>query len=228
MNFEIVEHQYENTGGHCMVGFDEIWLPDEHRTLFAVTNEEGCNLLPVNGYYAIDNCIEPLFLFETERSYAEEPEYFEIAKECVRLYARDDHGLRLPYGWLTDSVKATVPAEYTAWLQEEYDDPDPLYETDGKKVIFEDAYVDMLAERARQERAGELRAVDEKRKYFEAVACFQNFKKAYAELVDVWTRNRDLINDILVDDYPFDESFDELRIPQWCDEIAYELVRLSL
>ena len=33
MNFTILKHEYENTGGHCMVLFSEVYLRDEDRTI---------------------------------------------------------------------------------------------------------------------------------------------------------------------------------------------------
>jgi len=48
IEFRVLNYNYLNTGGNCMVGIHEVWLPDEKRVVYALTNEEGCTLSVVD------------------------------------------------------------------------------------------------------------------------------------------------------------------------------------
>ena len=46
--FKVHDYQYLNTGGNCMVGIHNVWLPEEKRMVYVYTNEEGCTISTVD------------------------------------------------------------------------------------------------------------------------------------------------------------------------------------
>jgi len=226
MDFKIINHTYENTGGGCMVSFDTVWLPEEDRTIFVHTNEMGCSFFTVDTYHSELYDVEPFHSIDTTMSYAELPKYFDVARECMRRYLRDDGINGLPYSWLPTKVQEQITADYIHWLNERYDDPDPFYQTDGEKLYLDDEYAEILSEQRRKLAAEEAAAVCAFTDMIDAASAFINFKNAYFDLVEKWERHQDIIDEILLDgQYPFDVSFDELPVPEWCDDVVRNLFK---
>ncbi len=139
VNFKVLNYEYINTGGNTMVGVFTIWLPDELRTIYALTNEEGCNLsvvdyisndLEIHDYDELifDNCVFN-FLNDTDK-------YFELYRYCLNEYTKSDcryFGITrcIPYKLLSDELQASIDANYLAWL--EYHNYDVL--TDGESIV---------------------------------------------------------------------------------------------
>ena len=44
MKYQVLNHEYMNTGGNCMVSIFSLWCTEENRTVFLLANEEGCSL----------------------------------------------------------------------------------------------------------------------------------------------------------------------------------------
>lgn len=123
-NFKVLNYEYINTGGNCMVGIFTVWLPEEKRTIYALTNEEGCNLsvvdyisneLDIDDYdeLIIDHCVFS-FLNGTE-------EYFELYRYCMNEYNKSDcrhFGITrsVPYMLLSDELMDKVHPDYFVWL----------------------------------------------------------------------------------------------------------------
>lgn len=146
-NFKILNYEYLNTGGNTMVGIFTVWLTEEKRTVYALTNEEGCNLavvdyisneLDIDDYdeLIIDNCVFS-FLTGTE-------EYFDLYRYCLNAYNKSDcryFGISrcVPYKLLSDELQAKVDPDYYVWLEEHN------YEvlTDGVDIVVHPDY-DML------------------------------------------------------------------------------------
>lgn len=225
MDFKIIKHTYENTGGGCMVGFDEVWLPEEHRTIFVRTNEMGCSFWECDAYSAELDDIEPFDDISTEDEYGYQHKYFDLARECMRRFLFDDGINYLPFAWLPDIVQKHVTVDYKDWLIHTQGFVEHVYETDGKRLYLDNEYMAMLDEQKEKERAAELVAVQSELERAEIMTAFENFKCSYMELVKVWDKNRLKINSILVTEYPFDQSFDELEVVQWCNDIIYEIAK---
>ena len=57
------------------------------------------------------------------------------------------------------------------------------------------------------------------------ITAFENFKKAYDELVTVWGYDSD-VNDLAANSYyPFEHSLDEINVEGWCYAAIVELKR---
>lgn len=138
--FRVVDYEYLNTGGNTMVGIHEVWLPDEMKTIYCFTNEEGCTISPVD-YIRKEFDVDPSLLTENY-DWGRVTGYekrFELLRRCFNDYTKDDckyFGItrRVPYYLLSDELQSKVHVDYTVWSESE---SDGLIETNGDS-IFED------------------------------------------------------------------------------------------
>lgn len=150
-NFKVLNYEYLNTGGNCMVGVFTVWLTDEKRTVYALTNEEGCNLavvdyisneLDIDDYdeLIIDNCVFS-FLTGTEK-------YFDLYRYCLAEYTKSDcryfgNVVPIKYMLLSDELQEKVHPDYYVWLEEQgYDE----VMTDGVNILTHPDYDAMFTD----------------------------------------------------------------------------------
>ena len=209
MEFKIISHTYENTGGNTMVSYFQVWLPEEYRTIFVNANEEGATFSVVDFYHGeIEDYFDTIICDFTTDKPDVNHKYFEIFRYCLNEYTRHDckrfgYTTYMPYELLSDELQQKVTPEYRKWVGKDN------YQTDGF-FVFEDA--DFLAKR----RAAK-----------EIIMGLKNFKKAYNDLLKTWC----LITDVDLDfnmleaikSYPFERSFDEYDVDKWIDEMVSEL-----
>ena len=143
--FKVLNYQYVNTGGNTMVGVFEVWLPEEKRTVYALTNEEGCTLsvvdyirneLDVDDYddFHIDVC-------DWGRLTGYE-DYFELYRHCLNVYTKDDcrffdTARDIQLHLLSDELKAKISDDYHQWLLAEGRDS---VMTDGVEIMTDPDY----------------------------------------------------------------------------------------
>lgn len=211
MEFEILSHSYENTGGGTMVGFDRVWIEDEKKVIFVQTNEMGCSFWHVDAYHWCLDDAEPFLFLCTDTDNPASSAYGEIARECMALFVRDD-GTSLPWCWLSDGLREKVPAEYRNWFYE--NKPDECFEIKKGKVIFDDAY-ELQPNRIAQA-AYHLR-------YVNLIGSLHNFMDAYLRLCAEWSQSSEF-DDLLSEEYPFHVSFDELEIPDWVNNSVFKIM----
>lgn len=132
MEFQIMRHRYENTGGGCMVSFDDIWIPAENRTVFATTNEEGVCFYTADAYHGGFE-LEPYEYMSTDSLRLEQHTYFDIMRECLRRYAEDSGSIAVPFTMLTSELQGEVPEDYLRYC----DENGMWIETDGRRVLFD-------------------------------------------------------------------------------------------
>lgn len=228
MEFKILDFMYENTGGHCMVGFAQVWLPEENRTVFVNVNGEGCSFWPVDAFHGEIDDVTSFADISAMDSSGVDDKYFEVARECMRLFLHHDGPVELPYAWLPEAVKVQITEEYTEWLQENYYCEEPMYEVDDVHLYLDEGYQELVSMRNRQAANEKAAAVCAASERLGVINAFLNFRNAYQELVKRWEMNKDDVNDILVEHYPFDESFDELAIIPWCDDVINGLIGIIL
>lgn len=143
--FQVLNYNYLNTGGNTMVGIFEVWLPDEKRVVYALTNEEGCTLSVVD---YVSNELEvhdydELMIDSVDwgRTTGHE-KYFELYRHCLNVYTKSDckyfgYTRGLPYHLLSDELQSQITAEYRQWFEaNEYDS----FDTDGEKIIVHPDY----------------------------------------------------------------------------------------
>lgn len=209
MEFKIISHVYENTGGNTMVSFFQVWLPEEKRTIFVNVNEEGATFSVVDFYHGeIDDYFDTIICDFTTDKPDVNHQYFEIFRYCLNEYVVRDcrkfgYTTWMPYELLSDELQKKVSPEYKKWVGNNN------YETNGH-FVYEDA--DFIAR---------------KRTVNEIIKRLDGFKRAYNHLLDGWCSAQyiDLDFNMLeaIESYPFEKSFDEYNVDDWVDEMIVEI-----
>lgn len=143
--FKVLNYRYMNTGGNCMVGIFEVWLPERKQTVYALTNEEGCTLS------VVDYISNELEVHDYDELIIESVDwgritgyekYFELYRHCLNEYTKDDcrhfgYTCGLPYHLLSDELQNKVPAGYREWCEAENGD---AIDTNGVNIVVSPSY----------------------------------------------------------------------------------------
>lgn len=147
LNFKVLDYEYLNTGGNCMVGIHKVWLPDEKKVVYVYTNEEGATISTVD--YIRDELeldVDDYNMVIVDDAdwgrITGHEKYFELYRHCYNQYLVDDckyFGITrgVQYHLLSDELQKKVDADYLAWLESE---SNGLVDTDGKKIIVQPDY----------------------------------------------------------------------------------------
>lgn len=141
--FKVLNFEYLNTGGNCMVGIHEVWLPAELKTVYVYTNEEGCTMTLVDHIRnEIDYDDELTVDYVDFGRITGCEKYFELYRHCFNDYLKEDckhfrQTFRVQPMLLSDDLQRKISADYLEWIDTE---GDCLVETDGVKIVFDDAY----------------------------------------------------------------------------------------
>ena len=206
--FKVLNYEYMNTGGNCMVGIFEVWLPERKQTVYALTNEEGCTLsaadyirneLEFHDYY--DLTIDTI---DWGRITGHET-YFELYKHCLNEFTKSDcryfkYTRELPRHLLSDELQNKITEDYAQWLDaNEY----AFVETDGEKIIVSEYY----EEPSEDEKL--LKAVRAFQRWHEAIGANEEYynemyKLTFADkqielpfVADVWNAVEDMLISII-------------------------------
>lgn len=145
-DFQVLNYEYLNTGGNTMVGIFTVWLPKELKTVYAMTNEEGCNLSVVDyisNDLGIDNYDELIIDTCDFGRLTGREKYFELYRHCLNEYTKSDCRYfnvtrAIPYHLLSDELQKAISADYFKWCV------DSGYEltfyTDGDMIILHSDY----------------------------------------------------------------------------------------
>lgn len=216
MKFKILKHTYENTGGGCMCGFDEVWLIDEDRTIFAATNESGCTFHTVDTYHhGIDDTDACFDWVNTDDPNAEKHRYFKLAKACYNLYLQDEPVGYADYLWLSDEIRQEITPEYKKWVEEE---DCTCFEISRGRLVIDERYKAPPNPEVQ---------VAHCLPYIDLIGALLNFRDAYVNLCSIWQRFDDSKLP-LHEEYPFHLSFDELGIMNWIDAGIENIVKLNI
>ena len=177
-SFVILNYDYLNTGGGCMVGIHEVWLPATKQTVYVYTNEEGCNISLVDyirNELPVDDYEELLVDYIDWGRVSGYEQYFELYRYCLNEYTKSDcqafnQTRSLPYFLLSDELQQQVPAEYRQWLMA--NDIDWI-ETNGKDIIVDENYA----------------SIDEWDKMLEATKEFKRWHDTTAGVEDLYSEN---------------------------------------
>ena len=217
MNFKIISHTYENTGGGCMVAFDQVWLPDEDRTIFAATNETGVSLYTADRYHGELDDLEPFeYLDITYLKDVETLVYYDMFRTLLCKYAadawsRDCETTFLPFVLLTDELQKLVDPDYKHWCEHEHGTD---FETDGTNIIVSHYYIPRQTLPSMSDET-----------YFQLVTAMRTFRNAYYDILKLWDGEA---KDVLEDsEYPFDRSFDEIEISSWVEGVLHDATELK-
>lgn len=144
-NYKVVDYQYFNTGGNCMVGCHTVWLPKEKRMVYVYTNEEGSTISIVDYIrYAleIDDYDEFIVDYVDWGRITGSEKYFELYRYCYNQYLVDDckyFGITrgVQYELLSDKLQETLAIDYIKYIEAECGG---LFETDGEVIVTNPDY----------------------------------------------------------------------------------------
>lgn len=143
--FKVLNYEYLNTGGNCMVGIFEVWLPEKKQTVYVYVNEEGYTMS------VVDYIRHELEIHDYDELMIEcgdwgrvtgHEQYFELYRHCLNAYTKDDckhfgYTRGLPYYLLSDELQNKVPAGYREWCEAENGD---MIDTNGEDIVVSPAY----------------------------------------------------------------------------------------
>lgn len=134
LKFEIRDRVYGNTGGGCMVGTVQFYLPDLERSVWVNCNVEGVTITAADYVWNEDGSeswkrYEDVLLYDQDFSQAS-PEaagvWLPMIKEALAYTigqetaaCREGHIIELPAAWLPDAYRQRAEPEYLTWLQEQ-------------------------------------------------------------------------------------------------------------
>lgn len=205
MKYQVLNHEYLNTGGNCMVSIFNVWLEDERRTLAALVNEEGGTLAAVD-YVSHDVDYDESMDLQTFTvdDLTTGNHYFELFKYCWMEYVKKDckyfkTTYHIPLILLNNDLLATITRHYYNWHIENVGD---RFESDGYTIYKEDGYKP-------------LPTLDINTEY-----ALRNFKNAFRQLNKQYNAMQ---FEYLSDKYPFDCQFEELvdNVSEWCDDLLF-------
>lgn len=139
--FKVISYEYMNTGGGCMVGIFEVWLPTENCVRYVLVNEAGGNLTTVDyisNELGIDDYDEVTLDSVEWLNVTGNERYFELYRYCLNEYTKSDckhfgQVAEVPYILLSDELQGQVPNTYRQFADEERNGVIP---TDGNKICI--------------------------------------------------------------------------------------------
>lgn len=219
MNYKVLAHEFTNTGGNCMVNITDVWLPDENKTVYVYTNEDGCTIATadyIRHCLDVDDCnefiMDSLYYCDLTADQIKAHNYFELYRDCIfeftKQYCKYFKCKRaLPYCLLSKEMQSQITAEYRTWFEENVSEK---FAIDGDKVILSSGYKPYKPLQTEKEKL---------------VFALWQFKYAHRQLAKVWQEAYyiDLSHRKANESYPFTSSFDELEVGEWVDKLVDEL-----
>ena len=143
--FKVLNYEYLDTGGNCMVGIFTVWLPALKQTVYALTNEVGCSIVTadyISNELEIDDYDEITIDLCDFDELQPSATYFELYRYCLTEYTKSDcryfgNTIAIPYHLLSDELQSEVHADYLIWCEENNSCCIP---TDGEKIIVHPDY----------------------------------------------------------------------------------------
>lgn len=132
--FEVRSRAYGNTGGGCMVGTVQFYLPDLDKPVWVNCNDEGVTITSADSVWNEDNSeswerYEDVLLYHTEFEHKlpeDAAPWLPMIKEALAYtierqtaHCLEGYGFPLPVAWLPDPIRQNADAEYLDWLQAE-------------------------------------------------------------------------------------------------------------
>ena len=144
MNYNVISHNYLNTGGHCMISVFEVWLPDENRTVFVNVGDECCTITTVNHIMSdfeiddFDKITVATLNYKESDDCTVANKYFELCRYCLFEYLKKDckymgYIESLPFIWLLPVFQQQISDLERQFVEYEYGD---YFDTDGYHVTI--------------------------------------------------------------------------------------------
>lgn len=150
--FEVRNRAYGNTGGGCMVGTAQFYLPELDKSVWLNCNDEGVTITSADYVWNDDHSgswerYEDVLLYHTEFEH-DLPEdvvpWLPMIKETLAYtieqqtaHYREGYGFPLPVAWLPESIRQNAEPEYLDWLQAE---GKPIRIAGENQILIDEAY----------------------------------------------------------------------------------------
>lgn len=130
LDYELRKQGYGNTGGGCMVGTVEVYLPSLDKTVWASCNEEGVTITSADYVWNEDQSgswkrYEDVLLFNVDFR-TNQPEnigaWLPVVREALAYTIGQQTGkygmsFRLPAEWIPNAYRESANQNYLAWAQ---------------------------------------------------------------------------------------------------------------
>lgn len=150
--FEIRSKEYGNTGGNCMVGTVQFYLPEIDKSVWVNCNDESVLITSADYTWNKDGSeswerYEDVLLYSTSFSQAlpdDAKPWFPLIQKTLEYTIEQetayfkDYTFSLPVAWLPESIRQKVIPEYLSWLQAE--DKEIRIAQNGR-IELEEAYM---------------------------------------------------------------------------------------
>lgn len=144
MNYNVISHNYENAGGHCMISIFEVWLPDENRTVFVNVGEGYCTITTVNHIMSdieiddFDKITIATLNYKESDDCTVTNKYFELCRYCLFEYLKKNckymgYTESLPFVWLPAVYQQQITNKERQYAEEVFGD---YFNTDGYTVYI--------------------------------------------------------------------------------------------
>lgn len=147
MSYSVLNHNYQNTGGGCMVSSFMLYDDTAKRTLFMLLTEEGGTIATADYVmqeveYSNDLIVDMANFDVLQPT----DDYYELYRQCLAEYIKKDCSyncttVELRYEMLSDELRSQISDEYLRWHKAEIGN---RFETDGKRIICADRYLEQL------------------------------------------------------------------------------------
>ena len=142
MNYNVISHNYKNTGGYHMVSVFDVWLPDENRTVFVNVGEGYCTITTVNYIMSgleiddFDKITVTTLDYTEYDDCAVTNKYFKLCRYCLFEYLKKDckymnYTESLPFVWLLPIYQQQISAVERQFVKDEHGG---CFYTDGYHV----------------------------------------------------------------------------------------------
>lgn len=145
MKIQILEHDYMNTGGGCMVSIFYTLLPDEKKAVFVAVNEEGCTIsttdiirhsIDTEDWMIVDDVQFEDLLVDNK--------YFELYQTCMLEYFKRDcqrykitQPLKLHL--YPQEMIDKLPVGYVKWHETTVG---KYFATNGHEIVLDESWLD--------------------------------------------------------------------------------------
>lgn len=183
--YQIVDHEYMNTGGGCMCSNFTIYNQVNQTVCYFICNEEGGNLMTVDSLNHDFTDVAPIDIFiidsiqwdslmeENSKLEQTNNQLYELYKECHFEYLKEDckhFGIKveLPIHYLPTDLLVKAPHDYLYWAAAR----GLGIETDGYDVFLNDEY-----EPPKEDDPQWLADIKDFRKWFDSDECYDDMQQ---------------------------------------------------
>ena len=217
----ILQRDYVSTGGNCMVGVTKVDFGFS-KPLYVNCDEESFSIVTVdhiNRGLEIDDYESITVDYMLWDDLTSRHQYYETLVDCYNYYyQRDLHKFGV------EMVGRGRQDLLVAYKMQSRDTDSALYHLNVARDALRDIMAEMKPVTAQMINAENyiVNLIQREISVENLVQAVNAFKFGYMQLVTQWDVYTDTVNSNnmnLVENYPFDRSFDDINVEDWCDNV---------